>query len=188
MCEGRARRGGEPEVFSARFRSRDAARPLIERLVAGDHIVRVSPEELTAETQQVRRCRFRVARSFVRLLLFACLFDFVCSSSFGSFSVFWVVRLGRPRASVSMVGIAVGRPPARTHARRCRAHVVRCVLNAECIAPAGVACGTIPGCASVAMFGRCGAGPPGPTCGHAGPAGVDARARAQPCDGHAADA
>ncbi len=106
---------GEPEVFSARFRSRDAARPLIERLVAGDHIVRVSPEELTAETQQVRRCRFArlFVCSFVRL--FACLFVFFCSSFsvpslfFGLFAS--AVRAPRCRWSALL---SVGRQRAHT--------------------------------------------------------------------------
>ena len=101
LSAGTAR--GEPEGFSARFCSRDAARPLIERLVAGDHIVRVSPEELTAETQQVRRCRF--ARSLVRLLVF-----------FGSFSVFFglfALAVRAPRCRWSAL-LSVGRQRAHT--------------------------------------------------------------------------
>ena len=95
-----------------RFRSLDAARPLIERLVAGDHIVRVSPEELTAETQQVRRCRF--ARSLARLLV--CSFVFVCSS-FSVPSLFFLglfasaVRAPRCRWSALL---SVGRQRAHT--------------------------------------------------------------------------
>jgi hypothetical protein len=95
-----------------RFRSRDAARPLIERLVAGDHIVRVSPEELTADTQQVRRCRF--AHSLVRLIVrsFVC---FCLLVFFGSFSVFCFLAsaVRAPRCRWSAL-LSVGRQRAHT--------------------------------------------------------------------------
>ena len=143
-----------------RVRSHDAARPLIERLLSGDHIVRVSPEELAADTQQVGAAASFVSFvSFVSLLssfaricacLFARCFVFPAPSPLGcllrpflSFPYLFV-RLGlvsvpslfvsslRPPARFGVVGRhAVGWPPASVRARA-MPQSPRGAVRAEC--------------------------------------------------------